>query len=869
MMKHLFKKKVFLSIFILFIALMLILRFVFNENYWVNRAINVINKYSDKAYAAWYQQKNPVRFTVKKLEGLTGERPTSLQFGPDGHLYVALQEGSIYRLRIRKDDSGNYQVIDSTKIDLIKTIPNHDDDGKLNTSVTKRQVTGILVRGTPEHPQIYVTSSDPRIGGIVDEKSTAPDGDLNLDTNSGILSLLSWNGNSWEKTDLVRGFPRSEENHSLNGLTIDESGSKLYLTCGANTNAGSPSKSYGFLSEYALSASILEVDLGMLSTMPVHDTGNIKYIYDLPTLDDPARENQQDGSDTYDPFGGHDGLNQAKIIPGSPVQVFSPGYRNPYDIVLTKTHGRKGRIYTIDNGANPDLGGYPDKEGSPDVTNNYVQGEPGSSGKGQHDYQVNNLDNLHLVFKPGMDKPIYGGHPNPGRANPTSAGLFWHDIKAHFSLKPTSDWPAVPVSMTNPIEADFRNPGVNDGALAIFYGSTNGLAEYQATRFFNASLTGDLIAASFNGNIERVKLNEEGTKVIFKETIAKGFGVIPLDLTTQGDFDIFPGTIWVGDYGGNNIFILEPEEKTGWSNVNSADESTPDARHESAFIETAGKFYVLGGRGNRAINMFDPSNGKWVAMASIPGNKELNHFQAISLQNKIYIICAFTGEFPNEKPVPDLYIYDTEINTWAIKKDIIPVSRLRGSAAAAVFDNKIFIVGGSQNGHNNGFVNWTDVYDPLSGLWTTLKDAPHKRDHFQLAVFQKKLYAIGGRRTNLADDKLFTDTEPSVDVYDINTDTWKTLPESANIPTPRGGAATAVLNNNIYIIGGESKQPEAHNETEAFDPLTNKWKKYPGLNTGRHGTQAIVYNNSIYIACGSGKQGGSPELNTIEVFPLK
>ena len=177
--------------------------------------------------------------------------------------------------------------------------------------------------------------------------------------------------------------------------------------------------------------------------MPLKGEGIGKYVYDLPTVDDPQRQNNPDGSDTNDPFGGNDGLNQAKIIPGGPVQVFAPGYRNAYDIVYSSTTGREGRIYTIDNGANQGWGGYPENEGTNKVTNNYVNGEPGSRDAGQNDAALNNFDNLHLIYMPGMEKPIYGGHPNPIRANPDSAGLFWKDKTDHYEKKPTTDWPPV------------------------------------------------------------------------------------------------------------------------------------------------------------------------------------------------------------------------------------------------------------------------------------------------------------------------------------------------------------------------------------------------------------------------------------------
>ena len=143
----------------------------------------------------------------------------------------------------------------SETINLISSIPNHNDDGIINASIASRQVTGILVTGTADNPVIYATSSDPRASVSLD---------VNLDTNSGILSRLTFDGSSWSKVDLIRGLPRSEELHSTNGLALSPDGTKLYIAQGGNTDNGAPSQLFSYLPEYALAAAILEVDLTAL-----------------------------------------------------------------------------------------------------------------------------------------------------------------------------------------------------------------------------------------------------------------------------------------------------------------------------------------------------------------------------------------------------------------------------------------------------------------------------------------------------------------------------------------------------------------------------------------------------------------------------
>ena len=136
--------------------------------------------------------------------------------------------------------------------------------------------------------------------------------------------MLSWNGSSWAKMDLVRGLPRSEENHSTNGLQLDVQNNTLFVAVGGLTNAGSPSTNFAFISEFALSAAILSINLTAINALPTNGSGNTAYKYDLPTVDDPTRTNNIDGTDQNDPFGGNNGLNQAKIVAGGPVQIYAP-----------------------------------------------------------------------------------------------------------------------------------------------------------------------------------------------------------------------------------------------------------------------------------------------------------------------------------------------------------------------------------------------------------------------------------------------------------------------------------------------------------------------------------------------------------------
>ena len=518
---------------------------------------------------------------------------TSLTFGPDGRLYVVEYTGLIKIYTFQRTEEGEYIAQDVEVLTDIQAIQDHNDDGSLFTN-TNRETLGIAVAGTAQAPVLYVTSSDFRIGG----GGGGGNGDLGLDTNSGIITRFTWTGTDWDVVDIVRGLPRSEENHASNGLEFTTINGVDYLIMaqGGHTNGGAPSTNFAYTTEYALSAAVLSINLDMIDALPVKNDNGRKYIYDLPTLDDPTRPNVNgitdpnaagyDGIDVNDPFGGNDGLNQAILDVTGPVQIYSPGYRNAYDLVVTEG----GALYVTDNGANGGWGGFPENEGNPNtVTNNYLPSEPGSSSPSGGE-QINNEDNLIKVtsnmstYVPGS---FYGGHPNPVRANPEGAGLFIAPntsglIGATFRTQTydpngstagsTTDvdqalpanWPPIPLTEANPVEADWRGPGEDnpDGPekaiLTIWGTNTNGIDEYTATNFGGA-MKGDLIAGVNTGVLRRVQLDDNGDLALLTPTFASGLGGNALGITCNSDTDPFPGTIWSVTLNGK-LIVLEPQD---------------------------------------------------------------------------------------------------------------------------------------------------------------------------------------------------------------------------------------------------------------------------------------------------------------------
>ena len=612
-------------------------------------------------------------------------------------------------------------------------------------------------------------------------------GDLELDTSSGVISRLTRSGSGWKRLDLVRGLPRSAYDHERNGLALDRRGRTLYVAQGSNTNAGAPSDLFARLPEYALSAAILAIDLDRIG----------ETTYDLPTLDDETRDGNPD---EHDPFGGNNGRNQAMLEPNGPVQVYATGFRNAYDLVLTPD----GRLYTSQNGGAANWGAPPAAEGPGGRCTNDPR-EPGHY----------DPDSFHLVRR-----GAYYGHPNPTRGN--RANTFNADRQS-------------PVREAHPIECDYRRPAARE-PITLFRTSTNGLDEYTASNF-GGTMRGDLLAASFDGRIYRLSLDPAGTRALHKQGLLTL--VTPLDVTAQGDEGPFAGTIWVarhdefggGDRGDPNVVAFEPADFGGvWKRL----APTGSERQEVSYVRVGMRFYLTGG--GQAHEIYDPRTDSWSTAAPLPRN--LDHIQGVALGGRIYYIGGLAA-WPRPA-VDSTYVYDPQSDRFASRA---PMRRARGAGGIAAYEGRIYYAGGLNDGRA---VSWFDVYDPERDSWSSLPDLPRPRDHFQAIVAGGKLYAIGGRDSELGKEIAATD------VYDFASGSWSS---AAPIPTLRGGFAAALVGDEIYVIGGEDANG-AHGTVEAYDVRRGTWRAADPLPDGRHGTQAIVCGGAVYVAAGGRTQGG-------------
>jgi N-acetylneuraminic acid mutarotase len=202
-------------------------------------------------------------------------------------------------------------------------------------------------------------------------------------------------------------------------------------------------------------------------------------------------------------------------------------------------------------------------------------------------------------------------------------------------------------------------------------------------------------------------------------------------------------------------------------------------------------------------------------------------------------------------------VYGADENSWTTKE---PMPTARGGLGVAVVNGKIYAIGGF-DGNKQLAVN--EEYNPVTNTWTTKKSMPTARSGFAVAVYQNKIYCIGG--TTGDSDNSVSGFTGVTEVYDPATDEWET---ETPMPTPRADLSANIVNGKIYCIGGKKYwgvDPfyQELNATEVYDPVRNFWITKSPMPIPVLGAASAVLDGKIYVIGGSRHFQVGWELSTV------
>jgi len=772
--------------------------------------------------------------------------PTRGTWGPDGRLWIATLDGS---LRAVTYDENWY----ATNVQYYLGVSQRTNKDALGVAFNPYDVYDPNVQSSLK---VYVAH-----GELYQAGGLAPVGPSPF---TGEISVLS--GPLFDNpVAVVSGLPVSNHDHSINGIEFDGNGD-LLITSGGNTNAGVTWNDMGGIPESPLSGAILKA-----FTSRPNFNGQIEYrdrVTGLPITDQRGGEN-------------------AVVAPGADIEVFAPGMRNPFDVLVHTS----GAIYATDNGPNVNFG-------------------PASLGQNQASIaHPEAFDELLLV-----ERGNYYGHPNRARSqDDPRQSVYYDDIV-----------PSVPHVFTQ--------------RTARLLSSTNGIEEYRATAF-NSQIRGQLAVMKWFGPIRLFALTPNGRQVVdpigaslspgnwgLDLAVAPGGAIFSIDF--NGDqvrvqvpndaaaiglspYDVFPARALttggvpfiIGGSGfgslvntsvrfngvlavltsvsARRIHGIVPFQPSGYVgradvevNVNANTvviplgfqylPATPGQLHgvwragvpmpasmgEVACAEVGGMLYVFG-EGDARTFRFDVENGTWnstLAQRPYPGN----HQGCEAWGGRIYLIGGLSGSSEGR-----VQIYNPATNVWTLGA---PMPWAGGSAVTALIGGRIYAGGGLVG---NSTVSNFAVYDPSADTWSSLGSVPLGVNHAASATDGARMFVFGGRQGPNVPQTGFT----TVQVYDPVIGTWQTSTtgQVAALPLPRGGTGRAVWYRGEFLVCGGEDATSVFPEVQAYSPATNTWRRDANMPTARHGIFPVLYQDRVFVIGGGVNAGGSASA-IVEVF---
>lgn len=120
--------------------------------------------------------------------------------------------------------------------------------------------------------------------------------------------------------------------------------------------------------------------------------------------------------------------------------------------------------------------------------------------------------------------------------------------------------------------------------------------------------------------------------------------------------------------------------------------------------------------------------------------------------------------------------------------------------------------------------------------WEYLPQLPTARSSMAVAVMDPDLYTIGGR-SKYGVTGVF-------EAYNKISDEWRTL---ADKPTPVEDVQAAVLSGKVYIPGGRSATGIVVNNLDVYDPRLNQWSTGTALPTPLSAYGLAVFEGRLYL----------------------
>ncbi|KAJ8309135.1 hypothetical protein KUTeg_014009 [Tegillarca granosa] len=149
-------------------------------------------------------------------------------------------------------------------------------------------------------------------------------------------------------------------------------------------------------------------------------------------------------------------------------------------------------------------------------------------------------------------------------------------------------------------------------------------------------------------------------------------------------------------------------------------------------------------------------------------------------------IYCFGGVTENQHPTEIIEVYDIEKNKWSYQ-GMLQTTLV--DLCSVVYEDHIFLLGGRTG---VGAHNLVVMYNPYTGSWLTRSGMPTPRFNFGACVVDNEIYVAGGQIYSHSTHTITRDVLYSVEIFNIAENQWRQGPH-----LPEG-----IYNVGLYLVNG-------------------------------------------------------------------
>jgi N-acetylneuraminic acid mutarotase len=298
--------------------------------------------------------------------------------------------------------------------------------------------------------------------------------------------------------------------------------------------------------------------------------------------------------------------------------------------------------------------------------------------------------------------------------------------------------------------------------------------------------------------------------------------------------------------GGSAAVLMLNKTKTAWI----PEPMLHHARAAGAAAVVGNKIVVAGGRTGdpgKPVTATEVFNGtSWHDSTAIP--VPADHLAAAS--DGTYLYAVGGDKLSPSNDVAAVQRFDPATGTWA---QLPPMRTGASGAGAAVVDGQLITFGGENLGTVFSTVQELNL---ATKTWASLPNLPKARHGMGVAVIGTTIYAVDG-----AAQTGHNAPSPTVQALTLQsapaqlTGSWQFRHPSL---FPVQQAPAAVLDNQIWVVGGLTGPLQATAKTEVYDPTVRTWGAGPPLPVALNHAMMVTYHNTLWVIGGFVPRGSNP-----------